>query len=128
MANVIKHVQNDLRPKKQLTILDENDNPLDLSAGGISSVQMHMREVGADEVKATVPCTLLSGLVLDDGTVNYAAPYNVGGRGGRIQVEWTAQAVDTAGSFEGEIELVYGDGTTQTTYSIIPITIRDDIA
>jgi hypothetical protein len=125
--DVINHVQNDLRPKRVLTLADENDVPVDLTVGGISSIQMHMREKGDDVLKATVPCTMLSGIVQADGTVSYAAPYDVGGKGGRIQIEWTAESVDTAGTFEGEFELVYGDGTTQTTYKTTTITIRDDI-
>ena len=125
--DVINHVQNDLRPKRVVILTDENDNPVDLTVGGISYVQMHMREKGDDVLKATVPCTMLSGIVQPDGTVNYAAPYDVGGKGGRVQIEWTSGAVDTAGTFEGEFELVYADGSTQTTYKTTTITIRDDI-
>ena len=127
MANdVINHVQNDLRPKRVLTLTDENDLPVDLTIGGISLIRMHMREVGDDALKATVPCTMLSGIVQPDGTVNYDAPYNTAGKGGRIQIEWTTAAVDTPGSFQGEFELVYGDGATQTTYQTTSINIRDD--
>lgn len=128
MATVINHVQNDLRPKKALTLLDENDQPVDLAALAPSTVRMHMRGSGGGDFKATVPCTLLSGLVNEDGSVNNTAPYDVAGKGGRIQVEWTAGSVDTAGQFDGEVELVFGDGTTQTTYKTITINIRDDIA
>lgn len=127
MANVINHVQGDLRPRKVLTITDEDENPVDLTVGGISTIRMHMRESGSDVLHATVPCTMLTGLQNADGTVNSNAPYNVAGKGGRIQVEWTTASVATAGKFEGEIELVYGDGTTQTTYGLIPITIRSQI-
>ena len=125
--DVINHVQNDLRPKRVLTLTDENDVPVDLTIGGVSSIQMHMREKGSDELKATVPCTMLSGVVQADGTVSYAPPYDVAGRGGRIQIEWTAGSVDTAGVFEGEFELVHGDGATQTTFKTTTINIRDDI-
>lgn len=125
--DVINHVQNDLRPKRVVTLTDENDLPVDLTIGGISLVQMHMREKGDDVLKATVPCTMLSGVVQADGTVSYTAPYDVGGKGGRVQIEWTAAAVDTAGTFEGEFELVYADGSTQTTFKTTTITIRDDI-
>jgi hypothetical protein len=128
MANdVINHVQGDLRPKRVVTLTDENDNPVDLTIGGISYVQMHMREIGSDVKKATVPCTMLSGIVQPDGTVNYAAPYDVAGKGGRLQIEWTAAAVDTPGSYEGEFELVFGLGDTQTTFKKTTITIREAI-
>ena len=125
--DLINHVQNDLRPKRVVTLVDENDVPVDLTVGGVSYVQMHMREKGDDVLKATVPCSMLSGIVQPDGTVSYAPPYDVGGKGGRVQIEWIADAVDTAGTFEGEFELVFGDGSTQTTYKTTTITIRDDI-
>ncbi len=125
--DVINHVQNDLRPKRVLTLTDENDLPVDLTVGGISTVRMHMREKGDDVLKATVPCTTLSGIVQADGTVSYTPPYDTAGKGGRIQIEWTTAAVDTAGVFEGEFELVYGDGSTQTTFKTTTINIRDDI-
>jgi len=125
--DVINHVQNDLRPKRVLTLTDENDVPVDLTIGGVSSIQMHMREKGSDELKATVQCTMLSGVVQADGTVSYSPPYDVAGRGGRIQIEWTLLSVDTAGVFEGEFELVFGDGSTQTTFKTTTINIRDDI-
>ena len=126
-TTVINHVQNDLRPKRVVTIRDANDEPMDLTVGGVSFVRMHMKERGGDTLKATVPCTMLSGVLQDDGTVNYNAPYNIAGKGGRVQIDWVPLAVDTPGQFEGEFELVYGDGSTQTTYQTTAINIRDDI-
>lgn len=119
----LKLVRNDTRPRT-FSLRDGNDNPLDVSG---STVKFLLRAVGEATVKAQNPCTLLTGRLLDDDvTVDTSAPYNVAGYGGRVRVDWTPTALDTAGDFEGEFEVTYADATIETVYDLVKVTIRKD--
>lgn len=124
MAEKIKLVQGDTRPQLVFSITDETTGtPVDFSTAG-TSAQMKFRPVGATEVKATMPCGKLSGIVREDGSIDYTAPYDVPGAGGRLYMNWSATALDTEGEFEGEIEITFSDNTVQTVYDAIKFKIR----
>lgn len=125
MATKIRLVEGDTRPRLVFTLRDTNGDPIDLTG---CTVLFKMRPLGSLDLKATVSCVLLSGLLEDDGeTIDYTAPYNVAGPGGRIRVDWGTNDLDTSGRYEAEIEVTYPDGSKQTVYDKISVTIREDM-
>jgi hypothetical protein len=124
MATRIRLVEGDTRPRLVFTLKDKDGDVIDVSA---ATVKFKMRPLGSTVLKAEVICTKLSGLTGEDGTIDYTAPYNAAGVGGRIRVDWGSTDLDTAGRYEAEIEITYNDGTVQTVYETIGITIRGDM-
>jgi len=45
---------------------------------------------------------------------------------GDVFLAWTATALDTAGTFTGEIEVTYADGGVQTIYDQLKFKVRGD--
>jgi hypothetical protein len=125
MVDKIKLVRGDTRPQLVLALSDDTTgNPIDVSDPA-TTVRMKFRELGEDVIKATLVAGKLTGRLLPDATVDYAAPYTVPGRGGRIYVDWSADALDAAGEFAGEVEVTFADGGIQTVYDLIRFTVRD---
>ncbi len=125
MTKKIRLVQGDTRPQLVFSLTDDNtDLPVDLSDSGTVAV-VKFRESGADTVKATMSCFKLTGIELEDGTISYAAPYDALGRGGRLYMDWSADALDTAGSFEAEVEITFSDGGVLTAYDQAKFQIRE---
>ncbi|GAB1836977.1 hypothetical protein U2261_18980 [Achromobacter xylosoxidans] len=122
----IRLVQGDTAPQLQLSMTDQRTRrPLDLSAPG-TTARLLFREVGADTVKATMPCFAIAGYVdPETGDVDYRPPYDVAGRGGRLAMDWSADALDTAGEFEGEVEVTFPDGRIQTAFAILKFQVRE---
>lgn len=122
----IRLVQGDTAPQLQLSLTDQRTRrPLDLSAPG-TTARLLFREVGADIVKATMPCFAVAGYVdPETGDVDYRQPYDVAGRGGRLAMDWSADALDTAGEFEGEVEVTFPDGRIQTAFAILKFQVRE---
>lgn len=124
MAISLRLVEGDTRPRPVFTLRDKNGDVINLSG---TTVHFKMRQLGQTALKADVTCTNLSGILEDDGeTVDYTPPYDVAGVGGRVRVDWGVSDLDTAGRYEAEIEINYADGTKQTVYDRISITIRKD--
>lgn len=123
-ANQVELVQGDTRPTLQLQLYDCLTNEIiDVSPAG-TVVYFLLRKVGGNQpVKEALVCQLLPGTTNDDGTINYDPAYSVPGSGGRCEVHWTTTALDTSGSFEGKVEIVWNDGTKQTMPDSIPIQI-----
>ena len=50
--------------------------------------------------------------------------------GGSLSYEWEAADTDTAGRYQAEFEVTFGDGSIETfpNFSYIPVVISDDIA
>lgn len=120
-------VQGDTRPQLVMSLTDENTGtPINLSDAG-TIVRLKLREVDSTVIKATLVCQKLSGMLLPDGSVNLAAPYDTPGSGGRVFMDWTEQALDTAGEFEGELETTFGDGTIQSVYKFIKFKVREQM-
>lgn len=123
MTEKIKLVQGDTRPQLVFSLTDEKTGePVDLTG---ATLAMKFREFGATTIKETLPAFPIAGIVLDDGTVSYAAPYNVFGAGGRAALDWTATALDAAGEFEGEIEVTFPDGDVQTAFATLRFKVRE---
>lgn len=89
--------------------LDPDDpdtwRPIDLTN---CTVLLKVRAVGSDTVKSTVTCTL------DD------AP------NGKVFAQFDATVLDTAGTFEGEIEITKSNGGIQTVYDLVRLKVRSD--
>lgn len=127
MSERIKLVQGDTRPYIVLALTSVIDRtPIDVSAGGCAVV-MKFRRVGATALTDTITCTKLTGRLMEDGSIQTAAPYDVAGAGGRVQVQWGSLTLASAqGDYEGEIEITFADGTVQTVYDRLKFTVRAD--
>jgi hypothetical protein len=115
MTDRILLVQGDTRPRLVIDLADEaTGDAMDVSDTG-TSVVVKFRELGGQTLKATLACTKLI-------TATNATP----GAAGRVQALWPAGALDTAGSFEGEIEITFADGTVQTVYDRLRFKVREE--
>lgn len=89
--------------------LDENDSttwaPISLSG---STVRFRIRQVGSTTVKETITATVTDA------------------SNGVCTVEFPTGALDTAGTFEGEIEITNSSSKIQTVYDLIKLNVRAD--
>jgi hypothetical protein len=89
--------------------LDENDSatwaPIDITGG---SVKLRIRELGSTTVKSTLNCTVT------DAT------------SGKVATNFPTGTLDTAGTFEGEIEMTFANGGIQTVYDLLKLKVRSD--
>jgi hypothetical protein len=125
MAEKIKLVQGDTKPALVVTLTDETTGePIGLTG---ATVRLYFRAVGSTTVLATLVGTLLVGKVNADGSIISTAPYNVLGAGGRVQFLWGSSDLNQdQGDYEGEIEISYADGSTQTVYDLLKFKLRKD--
>lgn len=125
-TNKIRLVQGDTAPDLVLSLTDERTGrPVDVSGSG-TSVRVLFREVGGDSIKATMPAYPIAGYQ-DPETqeIDFRPPYDVPGRGGRVVMQWDADALDTAGEFEAEVETTFPDGRIQTAFGILKFQVRE---
>lgn len=127
MSEVISLVRGDTRPQLIVNLTDERlgGAPVDLS-GASCVIRMRLRERGSAVVKEILTCVRLPGLEAGDGSVDVSGIYAAAGRGGRVAVNWTATALDTAGNFEGEFEVEFAPGDRQTVYAVQRFRVRPD--
>jgi len=89
--------------------LDENDDttwaPIDLTG---ASVRLRIRELGSSTVKSTLLCTVT------DAT------------NGKVATDFPTGTLDTAGVFEGEIEITFSSGGIHTVYDLLKLNVRGD--
>jgi hypothetical protein len=89
--------------------LDNNDSttwaPIDVTG---SSVKLRLRELGSTTVKSTLNCTVTSGIE------------------GKVATNFPTGTLDTAGTFEGELEITFSSGGIQTVYDLIKLKVRSD--
>jgi len=89
--------------------LDPNNSatwaPIDVTG---ASVKLRLRELGSTTVKSTLACTVTSGT------------------GGTVATDFPTGTLDTAGTFEGEIEITFSAGGIQTVYDLIKLKVRSD--
>jgi len=89
--------------------LDSNDSttwaPIDVSG---ASVKLRLRELGSTTVKSTLTCTVTDG------------------SNGKVATDFPAGTLDTAGTFEGELEITFSSGGIQTVYDLIKFKVRSD--
>ncbi len=127
-------VQNDQMPEVWLSLTDDiTKDPIDVSDVG-TAVYCYIREVGKKTIKATLVCDKLPGVVIaiDDETgaqtISMAPPYDTLGRGGRVAIIWDEDTLDTAGTFQGEISVVFSDSRPMTWYDLLQFNVREEFA
>ncbi len=112
MVDRIELVQNDTGPQMMLTLTDTNTGlPLDLS---LSEVQLNVSNNPNEPAKAVIP------LILGPDAVH-----------GQVMLDWTAGtagALDTVGSYSGEVQITWPDGRIQTTPTKLKFRIRQELA
>lgn len=125
MADKIKLVQGDTKPALVISLTDENSGaPLGING---ATCRVYFRAVGETAILATLTGNTIPGRVLEDGTLDFAAPYNLPGSGGRVQFNWATGDLDQpSGDYEGEIEITFPDGTIQTVYDLLKFKLRED--
>lgn len=79
--------------------------PINVSGG---SVKLRLRELGSTTVKSTLTCTVTDGSA------------------GKVATDFPVGTLDTAGTFEGEIEITFASGGIQTVYDLIKLKVRSD--
>lgn len=125
-SGIIELTRNDTRPSLTVQLTQDCDGgPLNVSAAG-DTVVLKFRKVGASTIKATLTAAKLIGYEDADGNLDVAAPYNVAGAGGRVQFDWTPGTLDTAGRFEGEIEITFADTSVQTVRDRLQFDVLPD--
>lgn len=89
--------------------LDQNNDatwaPIDLTG---ASVNLRIRELGSTTVKSTLACA-----------VTDAA-------GGKVATDFPVGTLDTAGTFEAELEITFAGGGKQTVNDLIKLKVRSD--
>lgn len=91
-----------------LTLDEDNDTtwaPIDLTG---TTVRLRIREIGSSTVKSTLTCTVT------DAT------------GGKVATDFPDGTLDTAGTFEAELEITFSGGGKQTVHDLIKLKVRSD--
>lgn len=125
MAEKIKLVQGDTKPYIVVSLTDESTgDPIDVSSGVTA---LKFRATGSDTILFSVPGIKIAGKLNADGTVTSTGTYATPGKGGRVQFAWRDGDLNqSAGDYEGEIEITYSDGSIQTVYDLLKFKIRGD--
>lgn len=124
MANRIKLVQGDTYPQISVTVYDETSNkPTDLRA---ATVLLKFRETGSTTIKSTITGSLVAGYTDENNnTVFTPPPYDEDGGGGGVVFSWDSDDLDTAGSYEGEVEVTFPNNRIQTVYDVVRFQVRE---
>lgn len=111
MSNKIKLVQGDTGPQIKLTLTNQvTGAPIDLTS---ATVTLHFRAVGSDTVIFSRPAYINP----DADTT------------GICYLEWETGDLDVEeGDYEGEIEVIKGDGQRETIYELLKFKVRKDFA
>ena len=119
--DTIQLVKGDTLPELNLTLRDSNTAaagktldaedvltwaPIDLSD---ATVRMKVKALGTSTVKTTI-------------TMSKHAPYT----DGKVFMQWPVGALDTAGTFTGEVEVTYVGGGVQTVFDQLKFKVRGD--
>lgn len=105
MSEKILLVQGDTRPILTCTLTDETTG-LAINITG-ATVVLRFRESGSTTTKATI-----TGAVTN-------------GANGVVEFTWPVGALDTAGEFEGEVEVTFANGGVQTIYDRLKFKVRE---
>lgn len=111
MTERIKLVRGDTKPQIRLTLTNEDTNqPINLSG---ATVTLHFRAAESDTVLFSRPAVII--------------PQHA--QNGVVFIDWEDGDLDQeAGSYDGEIEVVTGDGSRETIYDLLKFRIREDFA
>lgn len=119
-SDTLKLVAGDTLPELTLTLrdsnaaaagqtLDANNSatwaPIDVTG---ATVRLRLRELGSTTVKSTLTCTITNGT------------------GGKVATDFPTGTLDSAGTFEGEIEITFAAGGIQTVYDLLKLQVRSD--
>ena len=89
--------------------LDPNNSdtwaPINVTGG---AVKLRLRALGSTTVKSTLNCTITN-----------AAQ-------GEASTNFPTGTLDTAGTFEGEIEITFSNGGIQTVHDLVKLKVRSD--
>ena len=89
--------------------LDQNNDakwaPIDLTN---ASVSLRIRELGSTTVKSTLSCAVTDA------------------SNGKVATDFPAGTLDTAGTFEAELEIPFAGGGKQTVNDLIKLKVRSD--
>ena len=90
-------------------ILDESDSSTwqAINVTG-ATVKLRLRELGSTTLKATLNCVVTDGVA------------------GKVATDFPSGTLDTAGTFEGELELTFSSGGIQTVNDLIKFKVRSD--
>ena len=118
-SDTIKYVVGDTKPVITVTVKDSNtaesgftldaQNPAtwDVISIASSTVKLFLRKAGS----TTLSATLTGGSPSSDGTVTFTP---------------ATSTFATAGTYEGEIEVTYDDGTVMTIHDLLKFNVRDE--
>ncbi len=107
-SHTLKLVQNDTLPQLIINLTDKTDSSaIDLT--NVSSIALKIKPIGGSVIKSSIP-------------MYRTAPYT----DGRVFMDFPAGALDTAGTFTGEVELTYLTGAIQTVFDEIKLEVRGD--
>lgn len=90
------------------TLDEDNDDtwaPINLTG---ATVRLRIREVGSTTVKSTLTCSVTNAT------------------GGKVATDFPTGTLDTAGTFEAELEITFSDGGKQTVNDLIKLKVRSD--
>ena len=119
-SDTLKLVTGDTLPELTFTLkdsntaaagltLDENNSatwaPINVTG---ATVKLRLREIGSTTVKSTLTCSVTNGSA------------------GKVATDFPNGTLDTAGTFEGELELTFPDGGIQTVNDLIKFKVRSD--
>lgn len=119
-SDTLKLVTGDTLPELTFTLKDSNtaasgqtlDPNDDETWGPINvtgaTVKLRLREIGSATVKSTLTCTVTDG------------------SNGKVATNFPAGTLDTAGTFEGELEITFQSGGVQTVNDLIKFKVRSD--
>jgi hypothetical protein len=111
VAERIKLVQGDTGPQLKLTLTDQNTGEPTILTG--ATVTLRLRATGGTTILVT-----RAGLLNVDTALL-----------GQVVFTWATGDLDLpAGSYEGEVEVVFPDGMRQTVYEVLKFSIREDFA
>lgn len=119
-SDTLKLVTGDTLPELTFTLkdsntaaagltLDENNSatwaPINVTG---ATVKLRLREIGSTTVKSTLTCSVTNGSA------------------GKVATDFPNGTLDTAGTFEGELELTFPNGGIQTVNDLIKFKVRSD--
>ena len=91
------------------SILDSEDSstwaPINVTG---ATVRLRIRELGSSTVKSTLTCSVTDGA------------------NGKVATNFPVGTLDTAGTFEGELEITFASGGIQTVYDLVKLKVRSD--
>jgi hypothetical protein len=119
-SKTINLVTGDTLPELTLTLKDSNAaasgqildgedsntwSPINVTG---ATVRLRIRELGSSAIKSTLICLVGSGT------------------DGKVSTNFPTGTLDTAGTFEGEIEITFAGGGIQTVYDLLKLKVRSD--